>query len=310
VTISLTTTRTIGFVMSPQLGDSLIAMIIVHNLQLQGYEVTVFSNHLYALRRWFPGKNILPYPDATSVQRVLKPFDLLLHTYPRDVLGQADRWHPHVVVLDKDPLYRRLINMVDLQVVVCQELFGFTQVVRSNGLIAPPEYQQGRYKQRVVIHPTSNDHMRCWLPKRFIAVAGRLKKLGYTPVFVVAPAEIPKVGWITQHNFVLYTSESLDELAGFLYESGEFIGNDSGVGHLASNVGLPTVSLMQRRKVKLRWSPNWALGEALLPGVPLILKSWKECYWKYFISVNKVLNAFARVQAKYNKLYSSPMKLE
>ncbi len=298
MSISLSSVRSIAFVMSPRLGDSLLAMIIVHNLQANGYAVTVFSQHLYALRHWFPQNTIQPYPSADSAQETLKPFDLLLHTYPPDVLFQADQWHPRVVVLDRDPLYRRLMNMVDLQMAVCTELFGLSRVVKNNGLTPPAEYHKQQRTQRIILHPTAHAEARCWLPQRFIALARQLEQQGYTPVFVVSGAEVTQVSWITENGLNLIVPASLDELARLLYESGWFIGNDSGIGHLASNIGVPTVSVMMRRKMMLRWRPSWAPGEALLPWAPLIVRSWKERYWKYFISVNSVLRAFKRLQTR------------
>lgn len=294
--ISLNQINTIGFVMSPRLGDSLLAMIIVNNLQRNGYRVTVFSDYLYALQRWFPGTSIKPYPtDLNSAKQELQVFDLLLHTYPTDVLYHAETWHQNLVILDNFPLYRRCISMVDLQVLVCQELLGLTQVVRANGLNSPPELKFQNNPLRVVIHPTASQPIRCWLPKRFAALADQLKFENYEPVFVVAPHEKKQILELVEDKYMVYDNFSLDHLAEYLYESGWFIGSDSGIGHLASNLGIPTVSLMQRRKVMLRWRPDWAPGETVLCQFPLILRIWKEKYWKYLISTQKVLKAFKRL---------------
>ena len=100
-----------------------------------------------------------------------------------------------------------------------------------------------------------------------------------------------------EQGFTVTAQPSLDALAQLIYESGWFIGNDSGIGHLASNLGIPTVSLIHRRKTMLRWRPDWAPGEALLPWMPLLLHALKERGWKYFISVNQVLKAFERLKA-------------
>ena len=300
--INLSSVKNIAFVMSPRLGDSLLAMVVVHNLQRNNYAVTVFSNHLYALRQWFPADTIKPYPDEASAKEVLKPFDLLLHSYPHDVLFQANQWHPFVVAFDNYPLYHRCESMLDLQIAVCKEMLNLSDVVRSNGLAAPPGLQFRNNHKRVVIHPTAHMKVRYWLPNRFIQLANQLKTQAYNPVFVVAPPEQKDVPWIKENNLTEMVPANLDELARWIYESGWFIGNDSGVGHLASNLGVPTLTLMQRRKLKIRWRPSWAPGIALLPAIPLLLKNWKERYWKYFISVSRVMKSFKQLTQRYPTL--------
>ncbi|HVV67580.1 MAG TPA: glycosyltransferase family 9 protein [Gammaproteobacteria bacterium] len=296
MTLSLASVKSIAFVMSPRLGDALLAMIIVNNLQLNGYKVTIFSNYLTGLQRWFPGMQIKPYPDESQCQAVLQPFDLLLHSYPRDVLYQANSWHPRVVILDHFPLYRRQISMVEIQVAVCKELLKLPLVVRENGLNAPPGLQFRKNSQRIIIHPTASEFAKYWLLERFCTMARRLQAEGYDPEFVVAPSEKPQVSMLENQGFLVTAQPSLDTLAQYIYESAWFIGNDSGIGHLASNLGIPTVSLMQRRKIMQRWRPDWAPGEAVLPWMPLLLRPLKERAWKYFISVNQVLRAFRRLK--------------
>ncbi len=303
MTINLTSVKTIAFIMSPRLGDSLLAMVVVHNLRRNNYAVTVFSNYLYALRAWFPENNIQPYPtDEASATQILKPFDLLLHSYPHDVLFQAREWHTFVEAFDNYPLYRRCKSMLDLQVAACQELLQLSDVVHSNGLIAPPGLLFRQHQKRVAIHPTAHMKIRYWLANRFIELFHQLINAGYQPMFVVAPTELKEVSWIQTHHLANKIPDNLDQLARWLYESGWFIGNDSGIGHLASNLGIPTLTLMQRRKLKLRWRPSWAPGIALLPSVPLILKTWKERYWKYFISVSRVMKAFKQLTRRYPML--------
>ena len=191
--LSLTSIKSIAFIMSPRLGDSLLAMIVVNNLQRNGYDVTVFSNHLNGLRRWFPQMRIQPYPEEATGREVLQTYDLLLHSYAHDVLYQARQWHPRVVVLDDFPLYRRQISMVDIQVAVCEELLALANVVRENGLTAPAGLQFRVNLARIIIHPTAFQLFRCWPVNRFITLARRLQAQGYHPEFVVAPAEKPQV---------------------------------------------------------------------------------------------------------------------
>jgi len=290
--ISLQGIKSIAFVMSPRLGDALISMVIVHNLRRNGYTVTVFNNHLAALKNWFPADVIKPFPSPAEGRAALEPFDLLLHMADYNILFAADKWHPRVVVLDDYEVYHRPISMVDIQLAVCQELLGLTDLVRSNGLTPPDDLQFRRYNKRIAIHPTASSRDKEWLPKRFIDLAQQLQQQQYEPIFVISPDET--VPWIAAHQFNHVACGALDTVARWLYESAWFIGNDSGIGHLASNLGIPTVTVLSRRSVKQRWRPGWAPGEALLPWMPLLIRPWKKNYWKYFISVEKVLGALEK----------------
>ena len=98
--------------MSPRLGDALLSMIVVNNLQCQGFSVTVYSNYLTYLRDWFPDFSLEPYPADAAARVVLSQYDVLLHTYRHDIVGHADQWHPNVVVFNDDPLLKRPVSMV------------------------------------------------------------------------------------------------------------------------------------------------------------------------------------------------------
>lgn len=300
--IPLSQVKNIAFVMPPRLGDSLLAMVVVHNLRRNNYAVTVFSDHLYALRAWFPADSIKPYPDETTAKAILKLFDLLLHSYSHDVLFQANQWHPFVMACDHPSLYQRCNSMLDLQIAICQEILNLSDVVRSNGLAAPHGLLFRNNHKQVIIHPTAQTKVRRWTPSRFVQLAHQLTAQHYNPVFVVAPTEQKEVPWIKENNLTERVPANLDQLARWIYESGWFIGNSSGVGHLASNLGIPTLTLMPRRKLKTRWQPSWAPGIALVPAIPLLLKYGKERYWKYFISVSRVMKSFKQLTQRYPSL--------
>ena len=92
---------------------------------------------------------------------------------------------------------------------------------------------------------------------------------------------------------------NLSELAVFVCESGYMVGNDSGIGHLASNFGLPTLTICRSYQNALFWRPAWTIGEVITPS-PWIpnLKGlrWRDRHWKKWISVNKALKGFHRLE--------------
>ncbi len=297
----LTQIKSIGFIMSPNLGDALFSMIIPENLRRNGFKATVFNNYLYALRSWFPQADIQPWPDPATSRETLKSFDLLLYVYRyNDKRIQARQWHPQIMFLDDYSMYHKQISMADIQISICKELFGLSHVERSNGMLRNTDDRFRFYPQRVAIHPTASSLNKHWLPKKFVSLANQLQQQGYEPVFIVSPKEAQQATWIRDSGLTMIEPSSINVIAQYLHESGWFIGNDSGIGHLASSLGIPTVSLMSRKSVMLRWRPSLAPGKVLLPSMPLLLKSWKKNYWKYFVSVERVFNTFEQLTKEYN----------
>ena len=292
VTFPLKQKGKMAFVMSPRLGDALIAMTLVYNLHQQGYNVTVYSDFIASLKIWFPWARVFPYPGEIDARATWGGYDVLLHRYPHDIRYGSAFWHPCVLSLSALSLYRQCRNEVDLQLEVCEKIFDIHQPYRNNGITLPGGLLSRRESHKVVIHPTASLKTRYWLAKYFIKLAKRLGDEGYEPIFLIAPHEKEDTEWIVKAGFQRTITTSIENAAELICEAGWFIGNDSGLGHLASCLGIPTVSMHQRRKVRICWHPGFTLNKALLPRINLLIKSWKEKYWKYFLTPNQVYNAF------------------
>ena len=89
-----------GFVASPRIGDSLVSMVVVENLRRAGRSITVWGDHLHAIRRWFPEADIRPVPQPAARAEAWRSHDLLLHFRPLDVREGTRSFHDGVVVLD------------------------------------------------------------------------------------------------------------------------------------------------------------------------------------------------------------------
>jgi ADP-heptose:LPS heptosyltransferase len=97
----------------------------------------------------------------------------------------------------------------------------------------------------VVIHPGSGGAHKCWHLDNFLSVARILKKEGVEVAFLFGPAEAerfrePAIAGIRAAGKLL-TNLSLAEVLGVLGCSRGYIGNDSGITHLAAAVGIRTV---------------------------------------------------------------------
>lgn len=287
-------------------------MIAYRHLELSGYAPTLFHAQHQLLAPLFETVPLLPYPPLDALEEALAPFERLLiqndhserayHLFDlrkRGRLKGATFFLPSPSKKQKegDCLFDPKRSFADNLAEQCHRLFA-TPLSKDNGLKLPT----GRYRshqKRILIHPTSKDPKRkSWSQEKFIQLADRLKKQGYQPVFCVAPDE--RADWEELQEIPLPHFSNLQEVATFLYESAFFIGNDSGIGHLASNLHIPTLTLVGNRKKAPLWRPDWTLGRVVTP--PFSLPNWKgiglplrDIYWKETLSIKRVLHAFERL---------------
>lgn len=98
----------------------------------------------------------------------------------------------------------------------------------------------------VAIHPGSGSPAKNWPLERFVELAGLLADVeGMTPIFVIGQAEVEIDRMLTRTGSTvpILSNCSVVELAGALSACTGYIGNDSGVTHVAAAVGLPLVAI-------------------------------------------------------------------
>lgn len=111
----------------------------------------------------------------------------------------------------------------------------------------------------VLIHPGSGSNAKCWPVDRFIGLARRMQTRQFGVVFLIGPAEIDRwpptvLRQLTEVGPVI-NDPSIDRLSQFLAAADLYIGNDSGVSHLAAAVGTPTLTIFGPT-CPVRWSPR------------------------------------------------------
>ena len=287
----------VALVLSPAIGDSLLMMTIARNLQENGIAVTIFGRQIQSLGAWFPEIETLDDLAAEDLTARLAGFDRVIQMHRDKPFVGLEQHHPRVSFLDHICRVRSSESMADRLAKFCVDEFGLAGADKSNGMTPPPGLQHRKYPLRVAIHPTASTADKCWLPSRFIRLAIRLRELGFSPEFVVAPQE--RADWLHIERLGLKLPDlgSLDNFATWVYESGWFIGNDSGIGHLASSLHIPTLSLFMRRGIARTWRPDWGTGQVLIGSTYLPTGFLKERYWKYMLSVRQVSRAFEQLRA-------------
>ncbi|KIQ00505.1 MULTISPECIES: glycosyltransferase family 9 protein [Pseudomonas] len=319
----------LALVPSMGLGDGCIYLVLAANLARAGYNVTVLSNHFGALNEWLPlfEARCLPAPDETFA--VLDDFDLVISdlgsmlTRHGEAASELARRYVFVGTLRVDPRFieqpatealarlpaeKSLLlaplaaaagplrclpddhaSMVEQAVAFCRSRLGLAHACDDIGMQVPSTLAHRRHAQRVMLHPLSYNAKKNWPAEKYLALARRLRAAGYQPQFVLSPKERHEYLHVFEPEFDVPEFSDAKALAGHLYESGYVIGNDSGVGHLASALGIPVLTLYRKRSDGFCWRPGWGRGRVVRPAFSL---SFLRNHWAFFMSVNRVARGF------------------
>jgi len=99
----------------------------------------------------------------------------------------------------------------------------------------------------IVIHPGAGGEAKCWPREKFLQLGRDLKRNGFWPTFILGEAEMERWGvkfvQALHAEFSWYLHMGFYELAERLGRARLFVGNDSGVSHLAAMMGVPVIEL-------------------------------------------------------------------
>jgi len=308
---------------SKGIGDGLLMMVASHRLFSRGYQVTTYQDALHELGRWFPDHAFKKRSSLIDLENELSYYDLLVlqndnSTLSKEIISlfrqgklkslsvfySSYEAAKHFPLTSWDRVFSRSRPMVDNIADSIASVLQCTQVSKNNGLVTPDGLVQSRYAKRVLIHPTSTTPLRTWSPDKFLAVADQIASRGFNVSFCVSPAERPDWEKIAPAGIQLPHFPTLDALASHVLESGFLIGNESGTGHLASNLHIPTLIVASCEKQMALWRPGWFAGKVLTPSrlIPNFKGSrLREKKWQAFISPKRVVREFLAFQKKQVK---------
>jgi ADP-heptose:LPS heptosyltransferase len=113
----------------------------------------------------------------------------------------------------------------------------------------------------LVVQPGAGSAAKCWPAEAFARAITALATRARVNVIVhVGPADADAAEALRRHlgaGVAWLVNPSLPALAGVLAEATIYLGNDSGVSHLAAALGLPALVLFDRSH--LAWRP-WGAG--------------------------------------------------
>lgn len=308
---------------SGALGDGINLIVLSNNLYLNGKKVITFHNGNFdQLQAWFPHLPIKKFPPLEAIPTILDEFDHIYVSYDTvDVFIQSlikqgkENWPKKIKVINPviskaksnkqpfftDTYFTRKISFVDNIYNFCKNVLNLPLPTRACGICCPYPLINRKEKTRVLIHSFSAKKGRQWSRKKYIQLYIKLKNHGLNPCFVMTPRE--KKIWDMEVPLELncFVGNSLDHLAQFIYESGYVIGNDSGIGHLASALKIPVLSISRSKRTATVWRPAWGSVNIVAPSnfVPNIKGfRFRDKHWQLFISVRRVFKKFMKITYK------------
>jgi len=297
------------------LGDGVNCLVLSNNLHLNGWKVETYQNTIGSMQNWFPHLSVQPYPSIEELPKILKNYDRYFvvqndtDEFVKALIREGKRrfaerinviyLYPSKFIVN-EPYYSDCLtdpkrSIAENMRLLCERVLHLPKITPSNGFIPLPDLKCRKHKKRIAIHPTSARPTRNWPKEKFIELASYLKNEGYEPAFI--PGSKEAADW-ADFGFEIPTFTSLDLLARYIYESGYLIGNDSGLGHLASALGIPTLTFCRRKTWANMWAPSFGKGIVVTPSswIPNISGfRMRDRHWQKFISVNMAKRAFRKL---------------
>jgi ADP-heptose:LPS heptosyltransferase len=200
-----------------------------------------------------------------DVKNLLNTYDeIILFSFSEDLAQSINQTRHH-------PVHRisprpKPTDNIHVAVHLLKNLARCGLIAEDNDLNAPEQpsfylqhavFYKPSHSQKVLLHPGAGSKKKMWSITNFLQVERLLKSDGYRPEYIIGPADrflrdelrMPGV-----RQRVVHTPENIAALIALMKTAGGYIGNDSGVSHLAAFFGLATVAVFGPSNPEM-WRP-------------------------------------------------------
>ncbi|MBC7837153.1 MAG: glycosyltransferase family 9 protein [Nitrospiraceae bacterium] len=129
----------------------------------------------------------------------------------------------------------------------------------------------------VVIHPGSGSPHKCVAPETLLPVVVAVQRVGAIPVILEGPADrepVERLLQLSSNPPIILRDLDLLTVAGVLAQSQLFVGQDSGITHMAGLMGVHMVALFGPTD-PARWAPR-GIHMTVVQGASCLCRSWDE----------------------------------
>lgn len=152
--------------------------------------------------------------------------------------------------------YLEVIERRVFRVTTCKPL-ALSSTLRERGRQVLQQFDRGHQKRLVVIHPGSGSAYKCLEAPRLASVIEWLCQEGTTPMLLEGPADREPVAQVLAAVTValpIIRGLDLSAAAAVLSHADLYLGNDSGMTHLAAALSVPTIACFGPTSPR-RWAP-------------------------------------------------------
>ena len=252
----------IDAVCKPQLGELATGLGLIHSWFPQDAAIfaSLFSDSIH--------------PDVSHLLNIYD--EIILFSFSKDLAQSINqiRHHPaHRIPPRPNPT-----DNIHVAVHLLKNLAGWGLIAEDNDLNTSGQasfYMQpgGIYhtlpSRKVLLHPGAGSKKKMWPIENFLQIETLLESDGYTPEYIIGPADMILLDTLRRPAIlpkVVHTPENIPTLATLMKTAGGYIGNDSGVSHLAAYLGLPTVAVFGPSDPEM-WRPIGPRVQILRPGI-------------------------------------------
>lgn len=295
----------VALVPCPSLGDTTLFLWLAWRLQATGVEVSLYSTALLSLCDYLPGLAI--FGSQYDLPDLARSNDLVICALKRfDEKNTSELGNVAYLASKKfssdHPLGRRQVSIQGNILpggnnVICRDsragktMAQWIDVYASEVLGldvsgAPAGFQHlpavgEDAKRRIAIFPTSPNTNKNYSPRGFRRLADKLVARGWVVEFVGVLPEQAALQSLYP-NYIVRAFGDLKGVVDYLRGCSVVISNDSGGGHIASLLGLHTITIT-RRRANFTWRPGFnALNHVINP---IFTFKWLgRPIWRPFIS--------------------------
>ena len=285
------------------IGDALLVGALAQQLSQSGFYITLFHRMATEIAPFFP---TLDWKPVTDFSKEELPCPLLIENDHGSFAHQMHLWRqshqnlpPVYFIFPKKSRWERPGDLLlDPKISFFHALSRAVEEKFQLTLPPRPTPKPPAPNRSVAIHPWSGKIEKNWRLSNFYQLGEDLKKRGFEPLWIMTPAEKEKfLSHYPHMESQINHFSSLSEIAAALRTASFFIGNDSGMGHLASFLGLHTLTLSPDPHKIEQWRPIFSKNRVLTP--PFALPNFRrpsfplrKWIWSYCVPVRRVIKVF------------------